>query len=283
METQKQVTLGGGASQPQTNIQSTMAPKKTFNPMIDEEFLVPTDIVTLPSLGKFYPNGQKTVEIKYLTADDENILLNTDLIRSGRVLDALLDNCIVSEGISTEEMLAGDKNKILIDVRINGYGTDYEVDVIDPETGEPFTTTVDLSKLKSKTLEIEPDSLGEYTVKLPKFGVDVKFRFLTGEDEDILSKKEQASKNRKKGLNVSRTLTDRYVRQIMEVKGNRDKLYIQKFISAMPIKDSFFLREYIRELEPGINLNYEFTSPSGNVFEADVPLTTRLFWPSSKI
>lgn len=272
---QKEVSLGGNA---------TTAPKKpVMQTPIDEEFVVPTDVVELPSLGKLYPNGQKTVKIKYLTADDENILVNPDLIRSGKVLDVLLDNCIIPEGLSTREMLTGDRNKILIDMRVNGYGADYEVTMVDPETGESFVEVVDLKKLKPKYLEVDPDSSGEYTVSLPKFKVNIKFRFLNGDDEDILSKKDQASKKKKKGFNVSSSLTDRYVRQIMEVNGQRDKTYIQRFVSAMPISDSMFLREYIRELEPGINLNYEFTSPNGNVFEADVPLTVRLFWPSARL
>lgn len=270
---QKQVNIGG--AQP---IQR--------NAMMNEfqdEFLVPTDVVELPSQGKLYQNGQSTVQIKYLTAEDENILVSPELIRTGKVLDVLLENCIVGEGVSPKEMLVGDRNKVLIDLRISGYGHEYEVEMTDPETNQSFKTTVDLTRLKPKYLTVEPDSLGEFTVVIPKFNVPVKFRLLNGEDEDYLSKKIQASqKKNKKGGNFSSSLTERYLRQIMEVKGNRDKLYISKFISAMPISDSLFLREYINEIEPGIDLNYEFEAPSGETFESEVPITAKLFWPNSK-
>ena len=272
---EKTVSLGG----------TQTAPKIPANKVTQvDEFVVPTDVVELPSLGKFYPNGQKTVTIKYLTAEDENILSNIELIRSQKVLDVLLDNCIVSEGISAQDMLSGDRVKVLIDMRINGYGADYEANVLDPETGEAFVEIVDLTKLKPKYLEVDPDSQGEYSVFLPKFKVNIKFRFLNGEDESYLAQKEKASKKKNKGMSFSTSLTDRYVRQIMEVNGNRDKIYIQRFVSAMPISDSLFLREYIKELEPGINLKYEFkNAPSGNVFEGDVEMTLKLFWPNAKI
>jgi len=270
---EKQVNIGG--VQPiQKNVAATMQ---------QEEFIVPMDVVELPSQGKLYPNGQNTVKIKYLTAEDENILMSPELIRTGKVLDALLENCVVIDGLTTKEMLVGDRNKVLIDLRINGYGHEYEVEMIDPETNSSFTTIVDLRKLQSKHLEITPDSQGEFTVTLPKFNVPVKFRFLNGDDEDYLTKKAQsAQKKNKKGFVVSNTLTERYLRQIMEVKGNRDKFYIQKFIGAMPISDSLFLREYITQIEPGIDLKYEFEAPSGGTFEADVPITPRLFYPNYK-
>lgn len=273
---EKQVNIGGASA----------APKRPNYPgqEMHEEFIIPRDVVELPSLGKLYPNGQKTVEIKYLTAEDENILLSPDLIRAGKTLDVLLENCIVSDGISPKEMLTGDRNKVLIDLRINGYGNEYEVDLTDPETNLPFTAIVDLTKLKPKYLKVDPDEQGEFTVVLPKFNVPVKFRLLNGEDEDILSKRLQtAQKKNKKGSSFYTAITERYIRQIMEVKGNRDKIYISKFISAMPMSDSLFLREYINQIEPGIDLNYEFESPSGEIFEANVPITAKLFYPNAKL
>jgi len=270
---EKQVNIGG-AQPMQKNVMSQMP---------QDEFIVPMDVVELPSQGKLYPNGQSTVKIKYLTAEDENILMSPELIRTGKVLDVLLENCVIVDGITTKEMLVGDRNKVLIDLRINGYGNDYEVEMTDPETNLSFTAVVDLRKLKAKPLEINPDSQGEFSVNLPKFKVSIKFRLLNGDDEDYLTKKSQvAQKKNKKGFAFANTLTERYLRQIMEVNGNRDKFYIQKFISAMPISDSLFLREYISEIEPGIDLNYEFEAPSGATFEVDVPITPRLFYPNYK-
>ena len=106
--------------------------------MANYEF--PTEIIDLPSKGKVYPQGHPlskgTIEIKYMTAKEEDILASQNLIRKGVVLDKLFESVVVQEGVQTGDILIGDKNAILLATRILGYGAQYDVEVNDPFTGE---------------------------------------------------------------------------------------------------------------------------------------------------
>jgi hypothetical protein len=249
---------------------------------IDNEFQVPTETVNLPSQGVFYPNNKSSVTIKYLTAEEDDILYSPDLIRSGRVLDVLLDKAVMDRDLRPEDMLSGDRNHLLIEMRKTGLGSDYNPGEIRcGACSQNYNPTIDLEKLGTKPLEIEPDENGEYEVTLPIFKKTIKFRLLNGKDEKRLAKlSENTGKKNGLGIKVSRLVTEKYVMQIMEVDGNRDKLYIKKFISAMPMKDSAFFREYSRRIEPGLDLSYEFECEHcGELEIRDIPITPKLFYP----
>ena len=252
---------------------------------IDTEFIVPTDIVDLPSKGLFYANGKKDVEVRYLTAEDENILTSGDLIKSGKVLDVLLQNSILDKDISPSEMLTGDRNAVLIALRITGYGDEYETKTTCPSCSEVNIDNILLSTLETKQIPFSPDSDGLFSVQLPKCKANIKFRLLKGSDEDRLQKVAETGK-KKMGANVKvqTVLTERYLLQIMDVNGNTDKTYIKKFIYVMPIADSFFFREYIKGVEPGIDLNNDFECKNcGKNYEQDIPITAKLFWPNANV
>jgi len=265
-------------------INNPEVPDYVLNQMIDDEFPVITDIVELPSKGVFYKNKQSTVKIKHLTAEDENILTSPDLIRNGKVLDVLLDNAIIDNSLTADDMLVGDRNAVLMYLRKEGYGDDYEVKINCPDCSEDFATIVKISDIESKNLESSPDSNGEFFVELPKSKWKVKFRLLNGKDENYLSQLSGKNKKGKKGVVYSNLLTERFLLQIMEVNGNRDKLQIKKAISNMPAIDSLFLREYVGDVEPGLKLesNYTCTNCSHN-FDGDIPITPKLFWPNAKL
>lgn len=253
---------------------------------IDNEFVVPTEEIELPSLGIFYPNGKKTVKIKYLTAEEDDVLFSPELIKSGRVLDALLQIVVVDKELNPDDMIVGDRNAALIHVRRMGMGEDYRPGKMTcPSCGEQYEPLVDLSKLKLKYLENKPDERGEYDFFLPIIKKNIKFRLLNGKDENKISK---ATQTTKKGgsstYKVSKGVTERYRLQIMEVEGNRDKLYISKMISAMPMKDSLVFREYTKLMSPGVDFNYEFECVNcGHHYEEDVPMTYRLFYPNADL
>lgn len=255
------------------------------NQFVETEFEVPTDYVELPSKGAFYANRKKTVEVKYLTAEDENILTSGDLIKSGKVLDVLLENAIIDKDITPSEMLTGDRNAVLIALRITGYGDEYETKTTCPNCSEVNEKNILLSQLKNKEMLIEPDSEGLFSVQLPKCKANIKFRLLNGSDENRLQKASEVGKKTIKGkLKVATVLTERYLLQIMDVNGNRDKTYIKKFIGVMPIADSFFFREYLTEVEPGVDLNYDFECNNcGTHYSQEVPITAKLFWPNANV
>lgn len=287
MEENEKITVGGNFNRntPPINeekkaiAQEYNIPEEFVN---NDEFIIPTEKIELPSKGLFYPNRKSVVEIKYMTAEEDNILFSADLIKSGKVLDVLLESVIKDKDLRPDDMLSGDRNYVLIEARRTGLGDDYKPGKIRCEScGSDFEPTVDLSLLKPRQLELEPDSEGLYEVVLPVTKFKIKFRLLRGSDEKRLSK----SMEKKTGnAKVSRLITERYLLQIMEVNGNRDKLYINKFISAMPTKDSLFFREYNRQVEPGIDLNYEFEcSHCGHVQDRDVPITSKLFYPDADV
>jgi rubredoxin len=293
-DTNDSITLGGrkeGNAQSQTyadnnqaeyvkNVAESAGIPAEF---VDMEFMVPTDEIELPSQGKYYPSGQKTVKVKYLTAEDENILTSPDLIKNGKVLDVLLNHAVIDKSLRPDDMLTGDKNAVLLALRSTGYGDDYEVKMNCPECTEQYKTSVKLSSLKHKPIQGESDQNGEFSVQLPKLRMMAKFRLLTGKDESYLTKKVESLKKLKKNTGESNLLTERYLLQIMEINGNRDKIYISNAISKMPISDSYFLREYIGLVDPGVNMEHEFECTNcGHVYEDTVPITAKLFWPNAK-
>ena len=256
------------------------------NEFIDNEFMVPTEEIELPSKGAFYPNGKSRVKIKYLTAEEDDVLFSPELIRSGRVLDALLQIVVLDKDLNPDDMLVGDRNAILIHVRKTGMGEEYKPGKMTcPSCEDQYEPVVNLGKLKLKVLENEPDERGEYNFLLPIMKKNIKFRMLNGKDENRISKATQTTKKGgSSNYKVSKSVTERYRLQIMEVEGNRDKTYIAKLVSAMPMKDSLVFREYSKLISPGVDFNYEFECTNcGHHYEDDVPMTYRLFYPNAEL
>lgn len=253
---------------------------------LDTEFQVPTETISLPSKGVFYPNGKSSVTIKYLTAEEDDILYSPDLIRSGKVLDVLLEKAVIDKDLRPDDMLSGDRNFLLIEMRKTGLGNEYiPGEITCTACNQVHTPKIDLGRIKSKELEIMPDGgivngFLTYEVLLPIMKMNIKFRLLNGKDEKRLSKIAESKGSAAAGIKVSKLVTEKYIMQIMEVNGNSDKLYIKKFISAMPMKDSAFFREYLRRIEPNVDLSYEFECPScGELEVRDIPIGPRLFYP----
>ncbi len=287
----------GGTQSTQTNQNNPLEPKvqnKTQQlsqehnipeQFIDTEFQVPTDYVELPSKGMFYPSRKSSIQIKYLTAEEENILTSADLIKSGKVLDVLLKKAIIDRDIDPEDLLSSDRNAILIALRITGYGDEYEVKTTCPSCSHGNKGNILLSSLQNREVADTPDSEGLFSVQLPKCKANIKFRLLKGSDETRLQKVAELNKKTVgNNMKYQTVLTERYLLQIMEVQGNRDKTFIKKFISAMPIADSLFFREYLKEVEPGLDMNHDFECENcGHNYSQEIPMTAKLFWPNANI
>ncbi len=276
MNDNEKITLGGQNG----NGGNNNKPPYPGVPM-DDEFKTPTEDVILPSRGVFYPGNKETVKIKYLTAEEDNILFSADLIKSGKVLDVLLEQAILDKDLRPDEMISGDRNYLLIEIRKTGFGNEYKPGAVTCDScGLDYKPTVDLNLLKPRMLEVIPDSAGEYEIELPVTKMTIKFRLLRGSDEKRLAKIMEAGQKKAGGPKVSRLITERYLLQIMEANGNRDKLYISKFINAMPTKDSLFFREYNRQIEPGIDLSYDFECTHCSHTETkQVSINHKLFYP----
>ena len=242
--------------------------------MEESKFKMPTETVELPSKGLLYPEDSElakgVVEIKYMTAKEEDILTNQAYIKNGTVLDKLLKSLIVSK-INFDELLIGDKNAIMIAARILGYGSEYSFDYL----GESHT--VDLSQVENKPLkeELFKDGTNEFEFTLPKSGNVVTFKILTHKDEqDINRELEGLKKINKDG---SPELTTRLKHIITSVNGDREKKSIREFVDGYLLaQDSRALREYLKEVQPDVDLTF---FPDGSDDRVNIPIGISFFWP----
>jgi hypothetical protein len=253
------------------------------NSVQEVQFQAPFDVIPLPSRGLLYPGQQGNVKVEYMTATDENILTSPNLIKSGKVIDMLLERKIKECPVAFEQLLVGDRNAIMIWLRATGYGEMYPVKLTDPGSGVEFEYEVDLSTLKTKELpeDVEPDERGEFNFVLPRCGKKIKFKLLTvGDEKSIITRSEKYEKATKS--QISNNLTYRLQAQIKEVEGNRDVNYIQQFVNVMPAYDSLKFREFSDNIEPGIDMSVEVEGPTGT-FQAPVTLGLNFFWPNVRV
>ena len=251
-------------------------------------FDFPTEVIELPSQGKVYPEGHPlskgTVEIKYMTAKEEDILASQNLIRKGVVLDKLFESVVVEPGLDIGDIFVGDKNAILLATRVLGYGADYEVEITDPFTLEPQKVTIDLSKVQTK--DIDTDKLNTdnlYEFELPTLKKTIKFKLLTHKDEGDINKDIQAMQRLSKGGDIaSQDVSTRLRYMIQEVDGNTDRGFINNFVkNNLLARDSRALRNYVREISPDLDLKFNFISDiTGETEALDIPFGAGFFYPT---
>jgi hypothetical protein len=248
---------------------------------------IPAENVPLPSRGVIYDQsgplyGKETLEIKPMTAKEEDILTSRALIKKGTVLTKLISSCLIDKSIDPDEMISGDRNALLVSLRITGYGAEYDVEVDCPECGERSKQTFDLSTLKIKRLEIEPVSAGEnlFEVQLPVTKKTVKVKFLTGKDEREMMI--TAERKKKAGIKTDSTITDRLMQSLVSVDGITDKNKLGFFVKNIPARDSLVLRKFLDNYEPGVDMKSWMTCDSCHEqSEVALPMGASFFWPDS--
>lgn len=250
--------------------------------MEENKYKFPTEIVELPSKGLLYsednPLSSGKIEMKYMTAKEEDILTNQNYIRQGTVIDKLLQSMIVSK-INYDDLLVADKDAIMISARILGYGKDYAF------TYNGEEVTVDLTTMKEKLLDeslITTPRVNEFKFTLPHSGNEISFRLLThGDDKKIEQELDGLKKIDPKG---NPELSTRLKHMILSINGNREKKDIREFVdNAFLARDSRALREYVSKLAPGVELKFNYVS-DGNVEEGvTLPIGLNFFWPDSGI
>ncbi len=249
--------------------------------MAEEKRQFPTEVIDLPSKGYFYPkdsplsSGQ--VEIKYMTAREEDILTSVNLIQKGLAIDKLLESLIVNEDVNIKDILIGDKNAIMIASRVLGYGKDYVVEIDDEEV------TIDLTTLKDKEIDLSKYEKGknEFPFTLPNSKRNITFKILTwGDDESVEKELEVLEKI---GAEVKSEMTTRLKRRIISVDGDTTLSVINNFVdNEFLAVDSLAFRQYADEITPDVDMTYTYTSIHGDVKEVVVPMTTQFFWPSTR-
>ena len=240
------------------------------------EFKLPTEVIELPSKGLLYPEGSElakgTLEMKYMTAKEEDILTNQSYIQKGTVLDRLMKALIISK-ISYDDLLIGDKNAIMVAARILGYGKDYSFSIL----GEDHT--VDLSTLESKTLndDLFKDGKNNFEFTLPHSGNKITFKLLTHKDEQSINRELEGLKKINK--DNSPELTTRLKYLITSVEGKTEIKDIREFVdNYLLARDSRSLREYIKEIQPDVDLTF---FPDGESTRVNIPVGVSFFWPDA--
>ena len=248
---------------------------------------IPLETVPLPSSGKVYPQssslyGVETVDIRAMTAREEDILTSRALLKKGTVITELIRSCLVDRSINPNDLLGGDRNALMVAIRITGYGPDYKAEIQCNECNTKSPHDFNLGELPVRRLTIDPvaPGLNLFQFTLPFSKKVVKFRFLTGRDEEeIVSTTE---KQKKLGLNSESNVTTGLMHAIVSIDGVEDRSKISNFIKHMPARDSLALRNFIKENEPGVVMKQETTCPScGHSEEVSMPLGVNFLWPQS--
>ena len=245
------------------------------------EHKFPSEVIDLPSEGKLYPkehpcsNGK--IEIKYMTAKEEDILTSQNLIKKGIVIDRLLDSLILTEGVKCNDLLLGDKNAIMVAARILAYGPEYDCKVINPNTGKDMDYTFNLAECPFKKL---PKNVKEnkFEIDLPISKKKVTFKLLNGKEENLITQDIEASK--KLNPQVVPELTTRLRYSVTSVDGDESQSVITNFVQNMLARDSMFLRKEMREIAPDIELSQE-VEIEGESVKVNIPMTVGFFWPDA--
>ena len=245
------------------------------------EVKFPTEVVDLPSNGLLYPKGSPLssgkIEIKYMTAKEEDILTSANLIRQGVVVEKLLESLIIDKSIKVDDLLIGDKNAVLIASRILAYGKEYEVEV------EGQKIEVDLTKLKDKKLDesVVTNGANEFEFELPATKRKLTFKMLTSGDEKVI---DEEIKGYEKIHGIGYELTTRLKHQIISVDGDTERASINSFVdNEFLSRDSIQFRTHVSEIMPDVDMTSTFTDSEGNEKEFTVPMTVTFLWPNAGI
>jgi len=253
---------------------------------VKQESKFPTEVINLPSKGWFYPEesplAKGTLEIKMMTAKEEDILTSRNLIQKNIVLDKLLESVIVDKTVKPEEMLICDRNAAFYALRRLAYGDKYDVTISCPRCGKENGVAVDLSNVDNKPFDFEKYPRGQNSFKftLPFSKVDITFKLLSKKDEEAIDRELEAFAKITKEM--TKEITTRLLYLITSVNGDTDKMKIRRFVNEeLPSKDSLALRKYIRETMPDVESKFPFTCQfCGLEREEETPMGVSFFWPN---
>jgi len=249
----------------------------------------PTEIINLPSQGWFYPadnplsSGQ--LELKMMTAKEEDILTSPNLLKKGIALDRLFEAVVMNKTINVNDMLVCDRNSAFFALRRLAYGDQYDATFTCPRCGKENTTTIDLSKMNSRPFEFEkyPKGQNAFQFKLLYSGKTVTFKLITKKDEDLIEAElagmEKVSKEIRRGITTS------LGHIITAIDGNTDQATIRRFVNEeLASKDSLALRTHLREFTPDIDSTFHFTCNNCQLERTEeTPIGVSFFWPPTGV
>jgi hypothetical protein len=253
--------------------------------MADTKF--PTEVISLPSKGYFYPEDNPLssgeIEIKYMTAREEDILTSTNLIQQGLVIDKLLEALVVSK-VNLDDMLIGDKNAVMVASRVLAYGKEYKIEFNDANSGRKREEAADLTTFGTKEIDFSKftKGLNEFEYELITSKRKIIFKFLTQHDENKINSYLKSLKRISKNSNIDADITTRLKHCILSVDGKDDKSYVNNFVDNEFLSiDSLAFRTHLLSVTPDVNMLYYYQSDNGEEESVTVPMTVEFFWPST--
>ena len=251
----------------------------------ESKFKFPTEIVDLPSKGLIYPKDNPLssgkIEMKYMTAREEDILTNQNYISKGIVLDKLIESLIVSK-VNLNDIIVGDKNALLVASRVLGYGKDYKFRSFSKLEGALKDFEIDLTTLKDKTLSkkhLKEIGINQFDFVLPHTKTNITYKLITHKDEKEIEREVVGQNKIRPGSNPEITTRLKYI--ITSIEGDSEKKTIREFVDNQILaRDSRALREEIVKVSPDVILKY-----SGEDGEEDVaiPINLNFFWPDARV
>jgi hypothetical protein len=240
-------------------------------------FNLPHDVIQLPSGGIFYKSKKKSIKVGYLTAQDENLLANFDpkLSVNESIVLPLLRRKIYEKDLRADELTDGDVEAVLLFLRNTSFGPEYTIGVKDPVTEQQFSAKIMLDELNIRKTNQKPNEDGMFTVKLPMSKNEVVLKMMTLGDRVSL---EQEVRNYPI-QSASPVVTSRLNKQIVSLNGDTDRIKIATFIESMPIADSKFIRRFVLDNEPKLDLTKEVIAPSGERVMVDITFGVEFFRP----
>lgn len=248
----------------------------------------PSETIDLPSKGYFYdesnPLSKGTIELKMMTAREEDILTNENFIKNGTVLDKLMESLIVTTGVRTQDLLMIDKNSLFIAARRLAYGDKYgPVKIECKKCNTENKTYIDLSTLNEKETDFSKFQKGtnEFEFEFPYSKRRITFKLITSGDQESIDRDIKALTKIKK--HSSTEVTTRLKKLIVSIDGKPDIAAINKFVdNDLLSKDSMALRSYVKTIAPELDMGFDFVCEHcGEVERMDVPMTVQFFWPES--
>ena len=273
----------GGAQQ-----QDTSPPVQAMNEGSGGfSFVIPTEFVELPTGGRYYPpghplHGESAIEIKQMTAKEEDMLTSRTLLKKGVALDRVIGSLIVNKGIDPDSLFVGDRNAIIVATRVSGYGNDYTTKVTCPQCGanQPYSFDLNDASIyegdEDNTMSVTDNQNGTFDVTLPKTNVIVTFKLLTGVDEKQLVTGASVDKKQR----LERGITRQLAAMIEAVNGDPSIDAIRYLVENIPSSDSRHLRMSYKLTAPNVDMTQHFECGECDYEqEMEVPLSADFFWP----
>ena len=250
----------------------------------------PTEVIDLPSKGYFYssdsPLSTGQIELKFMTAKEEDILTSQNLIKKGIVLDKLLEALIVTPGVSLEDILIGDKNAIFVASRVLAYGPSYDTKVKCPSCGTENKTEIPLDKLENKPFDFNKHVKGNntFSIDLPTSKKLLTYSLISHKEEKLIDQELKAmAKVNKNG--TSPEVTTRLKYMIKSVDGDSSTQTIRNFVdNELLSRDALALRKHVKENSPDLDMTMNFDCEEcGHQEVISIPMGVDFFWPDSGV